>query len=317
MTPRKLKIGFARFPYAGNGGCESEHPSIADWMVKTVQSIFSDDRCEKSIYRFSKADTPIPMVRNRALFEARKNGVDVLVMVDSDQIPDLMAPLGASPFWDTSFDFLYKHWHRGPCVVMAPYCGPPPNPVAGGECNVYMFRWATTANPKDRRAIKIVPFTREEAAARVGIEEVAAGPTGLIAIDMRCLEVIPKPWFDYEWADPPYNTEKGSTEDVYFTRNCSLSGVPVFSNWDCWAGHVKQEIVGKPVVMTAGDVRIEYAAAQQRAKAIFGRVMEVAPGESVEEIAASLDLRIPGAVASGNGMARRRGARAKQKQGRK
>lgn len=297
MLPRKLKIGFARFPYAGNGGTEAEHPAIADWLVATVLKIVKDDRCEKDIYRFRRADTPIPMVRNRALLEARQHGVDVLVMVDSDQVPDLMVPAGGKPFWDTSFDFLYRRWERGPCVIAAPYCGPPPHPLYGGEENVYMFRWAYNANDPSYRGTRLAAFSREEAAGRVGMEEVAAAPTGLMMVDMRLLDVVPKPWFDYEWEDPPYNSQKASTEDVYFTRNCTLSGVPVFANWDAWAGHVKPLVVGKPILPTADTIRHDFAKAQEESARRWGQVVEWNAGRSTEEVLRSIGL-VP---SSGNG----------------
>lgn len=293
MEPRKLKIGFARFPYAGNGGARSEHPAVGDWVGDTRIKIARDERCEPKIFKFERADTPITMTRNAALRVSQKAGVDVLVMIDSDQIPDLYAGIGAKPFWDSSFDFLYEHWGRGPCIVAAPYCGPPPDPIRGGIESVYAFRWAYDRNERDRRRATLVMYEREDAGTRVGIEEVAAAPTGLIMIDMRALERIPLPWFDYEWADYPYNTEKATTEDVYFTRNASLAGVPVFINWDSWAGHAKQEIVGKPIVPTADSFREEWTQMKARARDLDGPIMEVNPGKSAGEIIADLGLMFP------------------------
>ncbi len=255
MQSRKLKIGVARFPYAGNGSTESEHPAVGDWIGATVPKIKADDRCEDEIWRFKMADTPIPMVRNLALRRARDAGVDVLVMIDSDQIPDIDSghQLLAKPFWDTSFDFLWQHFDKGPCCIGAPYCGPVPPPHVGGTSNIYVFHWRINQNEPENQVFDLSQFTREEAAQRLGIELVGALPTGLYMIDMRTVDVVPPPWFSYEWTDA-FESEKASTEDVFFTRNASLLGVPQYCNWDAWAGHAKPWIVGKPAIIGANEV---------------------------------------------------------------
>jgi len=119
--------------------------------------------------------------------------------------------------------------------------------------NVYVFRWASLTNNRDEGMFKIDQFCREEAAVRTGIEHVAALPTGLCMLDLRILDQLDPPWFRYEWTDK-YESDKASTEDVYFTRNCDLQGIPQFVNWDAWAGHVKQWVADKPNVVTVDDV---------------------------------------------------------------
>src|ERR1700682_3381786 len=137
MTPSKLNVFFAFFPYGGNGASSSEHPNIRNWFARTISHCKSDSRIsDTSTIDFS--DTPLTMTRNRAVVEARKAEADVIVMVDSDQHPDLYLGLekSAVPFFESSFDFLYQRKTKGLCTVVgAPYCGPPPE-----EC-CYAFHW--------------------------------------------------------------------------------------------------------------------------------------------------------------------------------
>jgi hypothetical protein len=206
------------------------------------------------------ADTPITMTRNRAVLMAREHGVDVLVMVDSDMKPDILAGQpDAKPFFKSSFDFLVDHYHKGPCCIGAPYCGPPPV-----EC-VYVFRWNNWASENPNPDFQLEMYDRHTAVKLAGIQECAALPTGLIMYDMRCFDLTEpkadndKPWFYYEWKDR-YASEKASTEDVTQTRDLSLVGTqklgysPVYCNWDAWAGHWKPKCVSKPQVIDAKSV---------------------------------------------------------------
>jgi hypothetical protein len=275
MTPRKLKIGIARFPYAGNGGTQAEHPDVGDWLMRTVPKIMQDERCEKSLWEFREADTPITMVRNRAAYLATQASVDVLIMLDSDNTPDLYVAYDGKPFWDTSFDFLYKHYEKGPCIVAAPYSGPPPHPVVGGEECPYAFYWANDRNHPKARIPSLVC---------AGIQEVAAMPTGVIMIDTRVFKTMAPPWFYYEWGDG-HQMQKVSTEDVVFTRNASLHyGFPVYCNWDSWAGHWKPGCVGKPRVLTVDSVREEFLEAARNNQRSDTKLIELNPGRSMDEI---------------------------------
>lgn len=265
MTPRKLNILLATFPYAGNGGISSQADEVCDWVTETVLKAAKDDRigwCKKE--KFS--DTPICMTRNKAVVFARECGADILVMVDSDQWPDfrLGRDPDAKPFFDTSFDFLYKHYDRGPVVIGAPYCGPCPD-----EC-VYTFRWASNESDTPNPGIHLEMYDRDTAATMAGIQHCAALPTGLIMFDMRAFELTePKAkqaglidrlmapietqlddgvpltvermreytqrcldakqnaeqsWFYYEWTDQ-YQQQKASTEDVTATRDIASHGL--------------------------------------------------------------------------------------------
>lgn len=284
MTPRKLNVLIACFSYGGNGGLSSEHPDVRNWLLLTVPKIMADKRVGECNL-IDIADTPITMSRNKSVMKARAYGADILIMVDSDQRPDMY--LGempnAKPFWESSFNAIYDHYDKGPLAIGAPYCGPPP------EENVYVFRWRNkqSKNP-DPVDAQLDQFTREEASEQGGIKSVAALPTGLIMFDMRLFEVVDpikqynkliekgysskdaklltQPWFYYEW-DDIYAAGKASTEDVTATRDMSLIGIqalgynPIKCNWDSWAGHWKPKCVGMPIQLTEDEVSERYAIA--------------------------------------------------------
>lgn len=250
----RFSVLIARFPYGGG-----EYRKATNWLVETVLKIKKDRRVSE-VFHFDEDDTPITMLRNRACKVAKDAGIDYVLMLDNDLHPDYQA---ASPFWESSFDFLLKHRHA-PAIVAAPYCGPPPHEA------VYVFRWKCfqSDHPNLAGDHKLEMYTREEAATLTGIREVAALPTGLMLFHTEVLDRLPPPWFEYEYTDE-YQTRKASTEDVYFTRNASFAGVPVYCNWDAWAGHRKWKTVGKPVTLQPADVRPLYAPE---------RVVHVPPG---------------------------------------
>ena len=254
---QKFNVGLVTFSYGGNGGISSEVPDIREWMVPLVSELSRDERVDQ-IRIWNLADTPITMTRNRAVLQAREFGVDVLVMIDSDMKPDLGGP-DAKPFFQSSFDFLVNHYHKGPVVIGAPYCGPPPD-----EC-VYVFRWQNQQSLNPNPDFQLEMYDRHTAVKLAGIQECAALPTGLIMYDMRVFELTEpkkegdKPWYYYEHPDI-YQSQKASTEDVTMTRDVSLVGTqklgynPVLCNWDAWAGHWKPKCVGKPIFIEAKGV---------------------------------------------------------------
>jgi hypothetical protein len=256
---QKFNVGFCTFSYGGNGGISSEVPDIREWMVPLISEISRDPRID-TIRVWNLSDTPITMTRNRAVVMARQFGLDVLVMVDSDMKPDVHSDQpDARPFFQSSFDFFVNHYAKGPCVIGAPYCGPPPV-----EC-VYVFRWQNHQSLHPNPDYQLEMYDRNTAVKLAGIQECAALPTGLIMYDMRAFELTEpktdedKPWFYYEWKDR-YAAEKASTEDVTMTRDLSLVGSevlgynPVYCNWDAWAGHWKPKCVGKPQIIQAKDI---------------------------------------------------------------
>jgi hypothetical protein len=232
------KLLIARFPYGG-----VENTKGVDWLVKSVIELKSDKRIDAELMRLSVNDTPITMTRNLVCKAAQDKGADIILMIDNDIVPDWQA---VKPFLKHSLDFMFDH--KGPCVVASPYCGPPPHE------NIYVFQWVDhqSDNP-DETDFRLAQFSREQAAIMAGIQEVAALPTGLILMHTAALRHLPLPWFSYEYTDD-YEVQKASTEDVVFTRNCSMAGVAVYCNWDSWSGHVKQKIVGKPQILRAGAV---------------------------------------------------------------
>ncbi len=266
MAELKVSVGIVSFSYGGNGGIRSEVPDVRDWMIDTIIKAKSDPRVA-SICHFDLADTPITMTRNRSVLMAREMKLDFLIMVDSDMQPDC-EPDG-KPFWDEAFNFAYNHYHKGPVVVAAPYCGPPPNE------NVYIFRWRTDRNDSANPDFRLSQWTREEAAMVDGIVPVAALPTGLILYDMRIFDMLEpegmdsKPWFYYEYKDK-YQSEKASTEDVTATRDMSLVGQellgynPVFCAFSSWAGHWKPCLVRKPRTIESDHVTGKFSEAIRR-----------------------------------------------------
>jgi len=244
----QVSVFFGRFPFGG-----VDHPDTTDWLLQTFLKARADPRISHVLHS-RLDDTPITMSRNSMVQRARQVKADYLVMIDSDMSPDLPYP-GSKPFWDTSLDFLLQH--HGPAIIAAPYCGPPPLE------NLYVFQWANwqTDHPnKDRR---LEQYTREQAATLGGIQRAGAVPTGLILIDMRVFERMEPPYFYYEYTDQTHS-KKASTEDVTFSRDAGLCGIPLYCNWDAWAGHWKKKRVGKPVLTTVDEVRKDFHAAFER-----------------------------------------------------
>jgi hypothetical protein len=245
----QLNLMIARFPGGG-----VDRADVTDWLVETVVEAKADPRIKDPVNSWRVSDTPITMGRNHCIEVALKQEIDFLLMIDNDMAPDyhmegksMYTDKKSKPFFSTSFDFLYSRRDKGlsPAVVGAPYCGPPPVE------NVYVFQWATNEShvPENTPQVTLEGFSREEGAKMAGITEVAALPTGLILIDMRGIREIKTPYFYYEWSDDT-QSNKASTEDVTFTRDLSIAGIPQFCNWDAWAGHWKQKCVGKPIILT-------------------------------------------------------------------
>lgn len=192
---------------------------------------------------------PTDRVRNAACRQAKENGHHFLLMLDDDMAPDLLLGKepGAQPFLPAALDWCLDH--DGPCLVGAPYCGAPP----AQEVMVMKNREYAPGLP-DGMGVKLDKYTRDEAAREVGIGKVAALPTGCLLVDLRVLDVLPPPWFAYEFEDPPYNTRMASTEDIVFTRNLDWLGVPQYAAWSSWAGHVKTFTTGRPYVAPVYDI---------------------------------------------------------------
>ena len=258
----------ARFP-----GNNQEHPASSQYVIDLVPELMKDDRISDFDHWY-KSDTPITMVRNGCVFEAKQRKIDYILMIDSDMSPDSVP--GAPKFWQTAWEFAMQCRLREeiatdprlgksaltpdklfrahpPITIAAPYCGPPPRE----EC--YIMQWHSNETGGANLNTYLAPMDRDEAASHKGIEEVAALPTGLILYDIRVFDRLTPPWYEYEYEDKPYNTRKASTEDIYQTRNASMQGLPQFAAWDCWAYHIKPKFVPKPRPFIMKTLREEFA----------------------------------------------------------
>ena len=257
-------------------------PEIAMWWAKTYAEMLKDERIGRiECMRFG--DVPLTMERNRMVRVAKDRECDVLLMLDSDNAPDIYHGLKswAKPFWQSSFDFLYERKMQGlPTVVVAPYCGPPPHPTKGGQENVYVFHGEQAETGAMDANFHVTAYSRNHAAQMRGIQSIAAGPTGVAVYSLDAFDLMPvhnlsqetilrqfkaglipieraqrllnmQSWFFYEYTNGE-QTAKASTEDVTNTREIQLAGIIkhkqpiVFCNWDAWAGHYKPKCVGMP-----------------------------------------------------------------------
>lgn len=230
------RVLLAGFP---GGGVTSMY--TLPWMLETFASMRDDPRIGKgNVCFWQEAGTPVTELRNKALVVAEQRGVDFVLMYDNDMQMDLPYE-GSVPFWDAAWEFIQQRELRGepPCVIAAPYCGPPPLE------NCYVFRFENQQNDNPNPDFKLASYGRAEASRLRGIQRVAALPTGLMLIDMRAVARLPHPRFYYEYRSE-HQTEKASTEDVAFSRDLTYAGVPLFCAWDSWAGHLKLKLVGRP-----------------------------------------------------------------------
>lgn len=253
----KVSIMLAQFP-----GGNITHPDVADWVTRVSVFCAKDERIER-LEHWRVSTTPITMARNRAVVEARKRKVDYLLMVDNDMSPDYGAAKG---FFSSTLEWLFSEKLSDPCVVAAPYCGPPPHE------NVYVFKVANFESEQPVLNYKIECFSREEAANRTGFERVIAIPTGLCMIDMRVFDRMEPPWFYYEYTDKT-ESELASTEDVTFSRDASFAGIPVYVNWDAWAGHWKPKCVPRPQITTIEEIGENLRATLARGNSRDSKVM--------------------------------------------
>jgi hypothetical protein len=263
---RQFSVMMARFP-----GNAQEHPRSAGYYITLYHKLMSDPRISR-VLPFTISDTPITMTRNFTVKVALAKGADYILMLDSDMDPDVACNPDdeqhydptAVPFWDVAWEFMMERRAREdhiagrispeagiaeypPATIAAPYCGPPP------EENVYVADWQEGEAGTPCAPWTLAGISRGDAARRVGIHPVAALPTGLILYDARVFQLIPKPWYDYEWADEE-RTRKATTEDYYQTRNASMAGLPQLCAFSSWAGHIKQKTVGKPRIIYPDQV---------------------------------------------------------------
>ena len=314
MQERKFDLLIARLCYGGNGNSTSEVADVGRYLF-TLGMELGNPANYPQLGRIAERtwnDTPAYMVRNDICHFALQHGYDFVLMIDSDMVPDinLGKKPGAVPFFSSSLQFMLDRWDQGPCCIAAPYCGPEPSPhTPGAESCVYVFEWAANgADPVVSRT-KLEMISRHQASRMRGIQHAAALPTGLFLMDTRVLTqgsrddpdvpLLPRPWFDYE--HDPLKREKASTEDVYFTRNCSMLGFPQFCNWDAWAGHAKFSVIGEPMTITADMVSKDYGEALLRRWKSDDEIRELNPGLDNRRLAELLGVSEADLTVRGNG----------------
>lgn len=244
--PEKVEVLIARLSYSG-----TERVEIGNWLVQTAFAMHEHPRVA-NVHHKIVTGYPTPRVRNQVLKICRERRVHFAVMIDDDIVPDVHSRDSAvgydhlvkmddqRNFFPAALDFALEH--PGPCVIGAPYCaGPPEERVL-----VSRFREKESDNPNEiTGGLELTCFSRDEAAAKTGFEMVSSLPTGLILIDMRTLDVMGAPWFDYEFADH-WHTELASTEDTVFSRNALYLGIPQYCAFQSWCAHIKNKAVGRP-----------------------------------------------------------------------
>lgn len=312
----QYRVYVAQFP----GNEAMTHPDPPEWVMDTVIKMRDDPLIGKgNIYTRNFPGTPITMLRNLAVEEAKRFGADYLLMVDSDIGPDKPG-IAEKPFWDTSWAFLRAH--EGPAIVAAPYGGPPPN-----ECP-YVFRWRGFESSSIEPCFALEMYSREEAAAMTGVTRVSALATGLILIDMKVFTgfrhplfgrvEMAYPYFDYEWKGdgpkcescgqpkPGPRAEKASTEDVFFTRDAAMMGVPLYCNWDSWAVHWKRKAVGKPREVTIDMIGDHYLKSILGNRSLNERLVEIGVdrAQAVEYLKAKAIEREHGVKVNGSNSGR-------------
>lgn len=241
-----ISVVVARFPQE-----RFEHVDVTDYLIGLAHDLATDPLVAE-VYWWKTSDTPVTMCRNRAAEFALEKNADLLLMVDNDMSPDRELKEGdpnAKPFWETSLKFWLERRRsgKGPCIVGAPYCASPPHEQP------LVCRWRTQLNDHPDPEFQMKLYTREESLYETGITRVAGLPTGLMLTDVDAFRSLPHPYFYYEWADQKM-VEKQGTEDITFTRDCDFAGVPLYCNWDAWAGHWKLKCVRKPRPLPIGAV---------------------------------------------------------------
>ena len=146
-----------------------------------------------------------------------------------------------------------------------------------------MFKWSNYESNTPNENWRLEQYTRDQVIPYTGIWEVAALPTGLILYDVRLFNTLPRPWFAYEYTDAPRNTHKGSTEDVFQTRNASMLGFPQYCNWDAWAGHNKKKIVGKPQPVRISSIAGAMADALRKGVTENHKVVMIKRGDDLRD----------------------------------
>lgn len=252
---KKISVCVYRFPYGFQ-----EHSTTVNWLMNALFTLHNHPAVHTVCTEVIN-DTPVDMSRNRAIRHALDNKIDYAIFIDSDMFPDYLLQqktpdTKAIAFLPAALDFALELGK--PCVVGAPYCSSPPEEM------VLVMRWRQRETDCPDGECKLDKYTREETIGLEGFEEVAGLGTGLLLIDLKAVAEIPAPWFSYQWKDKEH-TWKASTEDVVFTRDLSLAGVPQYCFWSAWAGHWKPKMVSRPTGLPVSAVPLRMQKAVETA----------------------------------------------------
>jgi hypothetical protein len=136
---------------------------------------------------------------------------------------------------DNAFNFFPSAWafmKENPGTVLAA-------PACCGEPEFFVNVYARTQQGG------LIRIERESAAELRGWQRVGGVGTSTMLIDMSIFDKLSKPYFfdrfsSYEEAGIRY------TQDIAFCEKCHEVGVPIWVNFNCWAGHKKTVMIDKP-----------------------------------------------------------------------
>lgn len=232
MSDKKISVLVVRLTYTG-----WERQEIGDFLVQTVLDLQAHPRVRGASYvPINQLD--IATARNLAAQLALSREEDILVMVDNDIKP-------AKGFVWAAIDLILHQLDNGhgPTVVVSPTrCG-------NGEVNIKRVEHLDGYGEHGINVSSPVPLL--EAIKRVGVEPVPLAGAALIAIHTGTFEALAKhkglPYFYVEYADES-ETEIVTSEDIAFTRDCNLHGVPVVALWNYWSSHWKEQELARPTI---------------------------------------------------------------------
>ena len=211
-------------------GYRMQHADISTWLMQFAFRLRDDSPDIREVQFYNVGNPRILMMRNLCVKDAVAGGCSHILFVDPDMVPDKY--VGRDPtakmFWLEAWTFIKEHPGS---VVAVPYCGPPPDEV------IHVF----VKNDKG----DLVRLPRAAAQKLSGWKGVEAVGTGLLLADMSIFQKIPHPYFDDVYLDDT-KTKLHFSQDVYFCLKCREHGIPIYVNFDCWAGHDQTICVDKP-----------------------------------------------------------------------
>ncbi len=229
LLSKKLKVLIGRpFGYA------AEHPDMGRWLGETFL-FFRGHPDFEVVTVADQHSSRILLNRNQMAQTALKGGFDYLLMADPDHAPDMYVGKAghpeAAPFVAMATKFMIEH----PFSVI----GAPALSDHGQQLvNVFV--------PDEK--LEARRLTHAEAAARHAkphIEQVTAIGTGAMMLDVNVFRRLPHPYFNDLYSDETH-TELSVSQDIYFTSQCTNSGIGVYACWYSWWGHHKSKILGAP-----------------------------------------------------------------------